>query len=146
MCYTSAQRATEAARSILDQRRNWAMMPVEQTARLREIERKYEEMFGGSAEIVVRAPGRINLIGEHTDYNDGFVFPAAIDRGLYIAASPSETGSELVSIELGDGEPFDAPSVEPPPSESWSKYAAGMAFVLRQGSILGYGGDHQTPV
>ena len=42
--------------------------------------------------MVVRSPGRINLIGEHTDYNDGFVMPAAIDKGIVFAIAPAEDG------------------------------------------------------
>src|SRR3954451_17103387 len=114
MCYTSAQRATEAARSILYTRRNWAMMPLEQTERLREIERKYEEMFGGSPEIVVRAPGRVNLIGEHTDYNDGFVFPAAIDRDVRIAAPPRDDGQvRAFAVNFNQSSTFSLEQVEP---------------------------------
>ena len=48
----------------------------------------FESAFGGTAELLVQAPGRVNLIGEHTDYNDGFVFPVAIDRWVVIAATP----------------------------------------------------------
>ena len=56
-------------------------------SRLNEIENRFTELYGSSPEFVVRAPGRVNLIGEHTDYNDGFVFPAAIDRDMVIAGS-----------------------------------------------------------
>src|SRR5438045_4214247 len=46
----------------------------------------FRAMFGAEPEVVVRAPGRVNLIGEHTDYNEGFVLPAAIDLELELAA------------------------------------------------------------
>ncbi len=101
------------------------------------VSEEFRARFGTSPEVVGIAPGRINLIGEHTDYNDGFVFPAAIDRGLYIAASRSSgRRSRLISIELGEGESFDARVVEPPPAESWTKYAAGMSWALRQTGSL----------
>jgi len=45
----------------------------------------FKNRFGRSPEAVVRAPGRVNLIGEHTDYNEGFVLPMAIDRAIWIA-------------------------------------------------------------
>ncbi|MYF17440.1 MAG: galactokinase, partial [Gemmatimonadetes bacterium] len=45
----------------------------------------FESVFEGVADVVVQAPGRVNLIGEHTDYNEGFVFPAAIDRWVVVA-------------------------------------------------------------
>ena len=46
--------------------------------------------FGKAPAFIVRAPGRVNLIGEHTDYNDGFVFPMAIDRATFIALRPRD--------------------------------------------------------
>ena len=51
----------------------------------------FRELFGGDIEPrVFRAPGRVNLIGEHTDYNEGYVLPMAIDRGTTVAAAPRE--------------------------------------------------------
>jgi galactokinase len=47
---------------------------------------------GHAPTVLARAAGRVNLIGEHTDYNDGFVLPAAIDRATYVAASPRSDG------------------------------------------------------
>ena len=49
------------------------------------IEQSFIKVFGSRPEVIVRAPGRVNLIGEHTDYNDGFVLPAAIDRAIEFA-------------------------------------------------------------
>ena len=46
----------------------------------------YRDEFGAGPEVIARAPGRVNLIGEHTDYNDGFVLPVAIDREVRVAA------------------------------------------------------------
>lgn len=56
------------------------------------LRKKYREIFGITPVIVVRSPGRINLIGEHTDYNDGFVFPAAIDKVIWLVASKNNKG------------------------------------------------------
>ena len=53
-----------------------------------QVIRKFQELFGGKPTCLVRAPGRVNLIGEHTDYNDGFVLPMAIDRAAWIAFRP----------------------------------------------------------
>src|SRR3984885_5946922 len=54
---------------------------------------RFVEIFGEGGKLrLIRAPGRVNLIGEHTDYNDGFVFPAAIDRDVMAAASPRNDG------------------------------------------------------
>lgn len=91
----------------------------------------FGESFGGEPEMVTIAPGRINLIGEHTDYNEGFVFPAAIDRHLYVAAKRTEGLSRLRSMQLGSATTFEARSVEPKDIDDWAKYAAGMAWAMR---------------
>ena len=63
---------------------------------MRETEQKaakaYTEKFGGSPDLVASAPGRVNLIGEHTDYNGGFVLPCAIDRRIAVAVGTGEGG------------------------------------------------------
>jgi galactokinase len=51
----------------------------------------------GTAPRIFTAPGRVNIIGEHTDYNGGFVLPAAIDKAAYLAIGPAENGSQLIS-------------------------------------------------
>lgn len=96
----------------------------------------FQSQFGGEPEIVAMAPGRINLIGEHTDYNEGFVFPAAIDRDLYVAARRTDGPSQLFSIQMGGGEEFDAATVEPGQLREWAQYAAGMAWVLRDRAVI----------
>ena len=55
---------------------------------LPKISAEFQTRYGTPPEFVVRAPGRVNLIGEHTDYNDGFVLPMAIDRAIWIALRP----------------------------------------------------------
>ena len=55
------------------------------------IRNKFRELFGQEA-LIIRSPGRINLIGEHTDYNDGFVMPAAVDKHIQFAVSKNESG------------------------------------------------------
>ncbi|MGV3615785.1 MAG: galactokinase [Fimbriimonas sp.] len=97
-----------------------------------EIRQRFIDQFGTEPTLVGVAPGRINLIGEHTDYNDGFVFPAAIDRGLWIAARPVEGDSEIFSAQTGAGESFDVNAVVPGQLESWAMYPAGMGWALRQ--------------
>ena len=54
----------------------------------RQTTEEFARHFGSQPAFVVRAPGRVNLIGEHTDYNDGFVLPMAIDRAIWIALRP----------------------------------------------------------
>lgn len=92
----------------------------------------FTKRFGTVPELVSAAPGRVNLIGEHTDYSDGFVFPAAIERRLYVAASRSGASTRAVSAELGEGQEFRAEDVAPGSVQGWTKYLAGMAWALRE--------------
>lgn len=99
---------------------------------LADIRSLFTAHYGVEPDLVALAPGRVNLIGEHTDYNDGFVFPAAIDRGLYLAAKVVDGPSQLASGQIAGGESFDTASVHPGVLQSWSKYPAGMAWALRE--------------
>ncbi len=92
----------------------------------------FRKEFGGEPAWISRAPGRVNLIGEHTDYSGGFVFPAAIDRGIWVAAGPSEDGlCHLASESEGGAPPFSLADSSPSSRVSgWSQYPAGVAWVL----------------
>src|SRR5688500_17243062 len=97
----------------------------------------FRERFGTEPAVIAVAPGRINLIGEHTDYNEGFVFPAAIDQKLYLAVQPSTVpATRLHSLQLEAGEAFDSAAAEPGSVVGWTSYIAGMAWILR---ASGYG-------
>jgi len=81
---------------------------------------------------LVRSPGRINLIGEHTDYHEGFVLPAAIDRDLVFAFAPSENESSTVAaLDYDEAAVFDLRR-EKLPEKSWQKYVAGALALLRK--------------
>src|SRR5919198_207477 len=70
-----------------------------------------------------RAPGRVNLIGEHTDYNDGFVMPAAIDFSSYSAIAPSSDRKlSVYSEQFRENVEFDLDVLEGPPRQHWSDY------------------------
>lgn len=99
-----------------------------------ELREAFANRFGGQPTIFSIAPGRVNLIGEHTDYNDGFVFPAAIDRCIHVAARMVEGPSQVTSAQIGDGSPFDARAINPGEVGGWAAYPAGMAWVLREES------------
>ncbi|ATC63317.1 galactokinase [Nibricoccus aquaticus] len=80
---------------------------------------------------LVRSPGRVNLIGEHTDYNDGFVFPLAIERGTYIAVGPrSDRQVSLYSTHFNETATFALDDLETPVPE-WAEYARGVAAILQ---------------
>ena len=67
-----------------------------------KISKKFQELFNTSGAFFA-SPGRINLIGEHTDYNGGFVFPGAIDKGMIAEIKPNGTGKvRAFSIDLND--------------------------------------------
>ena len=78
-----------------------------------------------------RAPGRVNLIGEHTDYNDGFVFPAAIDFYTQVAAAPRSDRKIVVRSEnYNEDVGLDLQSSNPKPKKHWSDYVFGVALML----------------
>lgn len=94
----------------------------------------FRERFGGPPTWVARAPGRVNLIGEHTDYNDGFVLPIAIDRTVVIAGR-ARAGSEslLYSVNYGDSGHFEPAGLRPGEAlvgPDWLRYPAGVAWAL----------------
>jgi galactokinase len=97
---------------------------------------EFQKEYGRDPEVIAIAPGRINLIGEHTDYNEGFVFPAAIDKCVYLAASIAPNGhSSLRSMEVEERPSFDATKVKPGDLEGWGAYAAGMAWAMREAGL-----------
>lgn len=88
--------------------------------------------FEAPPEIYVRAPGRVNLIGEHTDYNDGYVFPIAIDRQVEVMAS-TRTDAQVVirSLDFSESETFALDDIQRLEG-SWCDYPKGVASVLQQ--------------
>ena len=101
--------------------------------RIISIKKKFEEIFGGPPAFIASAPGRVNLIGEHTDYNDGYVFPVAIDKYINIAARKRpDRRVILYALDVDDSWEFslDTLSVRPPQAPAWSHYLIGVASLL----------------
>src|SRR4051812_40656437 len=108
--------------------------------RLAELTAAFKHAYGQAASHAVRAPGRVNLIGEHTDYNDGFCLPMAIERDVLMAYRPrSDTTIRVVSLQQKNMEIFDVgPSEGKRVHKSsqvtarWADYVKGCAQVLRE--------------
>ena len=103
-------------------------MPLEK----HEIAAQFARRFGEPPRWVVRAPGRVNLIGEHTDYNDGFVLPVAIDRAVWIALRP--TNDRRVTVHSVDFEQTGDFSLDglTHQESGWIEYLKGMAWSLQE--------------
>ncbi len=96
------------------------------------VSKDFAARFGARPEFVVRAPGRVNLIGEHTDYNDGFVMPLAIEQATWIALRPrADTTVNLYGIDHQELLRFDAARPEHG-GPAWSEYPKGVAAALRE--------------
>lgn len=97
-----------------------------------KVKRTFLERFEAEPTFVVRGPGRVNLIGEHTDYNDGFVLPIAIDRAVWIAGAPTAGSSvELHSVDFGTTFHFDLDDFERREG-SPLEYLKGIAWALQE--------------
>ena len=101
--------------------------------------RSFKAQFGKDPDYVVKAPGRVNLLGEHVDYNNGLVLPIAIDRATWLAFSPS--GSEenhLIAKDLRQSCKFTSRSVKTKltsdgkPLPSWAFYPAGVCWAAEE--------------
>jgi galactokinase len=113
-----------------------------------EISAAFEQHYGAAPELLVRAPGRINLIGEHTDYNDGLVLPAAIDREIRFALRLNGTDRiRLMATDLKDTYEVAVADIKPLGGGHWANYQLGVvAGLLRAGVQVpgfdcAFGGD-----
>ena len=116
-------------------RRRQTTPPVTAT-RDRVVER-FQHLYGRTPDLVVRAPGRVSLLGGHVDYNEGWVLPGAIDRAVWLAAGRgAEPHLRASSLELGDADPVSLDPVRGPSAAKeagrggWIEYAAGVAWAL----------------
>jgi galactokinase len=100
--------------------------------KLRQLAEHFEKLFGDRPRIF-RAPGRVNLIGEHTDYNDGFVMPAAVAFSAYVAIAPRSDRKLVIRSEEFPGDfDFDLDSLPQQRTGAWCDYVLGVASVLQQ--------------
>jgi galactokinase len=95
------------------------------------LSQSFSTYFNAKPQFVVRAPGRVNLIGEHTDYNDGFVLPMAIDHAVWIALAPrTDSTVRIHSLDLQADAAFDLNSLAK--GEGWIEYVKGVASELQK--------------
>jgi len=93
---------------------------------------EFQSRFG-SVPRIFRAPGRVNLIGEHTDYNDGFVLPAALTLATWVAAAPrADRRLRIVSRAMPDSLEIDLDAVPPVEAHHWANYVVGVAVLLER--------------
>ena len=106
--------------------------PFEPDALVEACLESYPEAAERAADIrLIRSPGRVNLIGEHTDYNLGFVLPAAIDREIRIAAVPTDDRRvELTRLDTRDRRSFELGDAQTGRDGSWIDYIAGVVWAL----------------
>ena len=98
------------------------------------VKQRFNALFrgDGATPLMVRSPGRVNLIGEHTDYNQGFVLPAAIDKAIYLAIGPRRDNEiHLFSVDLDQSFICTLDLPEPPP-EHWPNYLLGVVQQFQQ--------------
>ncbi len=97
------------------------------------VRERFLQEFGEAPAFIVRAPGRVNLIGEHTDYNDGFVFPLAIDRAAWIALRPRADKTVVaISIDMKERREFALDDLPRPGKTRWIDYLIGVAWALQE--------------
>jgi galactokinase len=96
------------------------------------VARGYADTFGQQPAGVWFAPGRVNLIGEHTDYNDGFVLPFALSSGVAVAAGPRGDGIAVWSSQRPGAVAVSLDRLTPGAVDGWSAYPLGMAWSLAQ--------------
>ena len=93
-----------------------------------ELRDRFSARFQRTCAVVARAPGRVNLIGEHTDYNDGFVLPIATEQETWVAVAPRDDHTVCVhSTELDDRQSWPIDGWRADGFPHWTAYVAGVA-------------------
>ncbi|TNJ42990.1 galactokinase [Tamlana fucoidanivorans] len=105
---------------------------------IKDVKSKFLDTFGEEP-LLVFSPGRINIIGEHTDYNDGFVFPAAVDKGIAAAIQKSDTGSCCAyAVDKESKVEFELDKIKPQHEGAWVNYVFGVvAEIQNRNKVIG---------
>jgi galactokinase len=105
------------------------------SATRRRVEDRFRDRWGTAPPLVARAPGRVNLIGEHTDYNEGFVLPMAIDRAVWLAVRSRADRRVVVDApDFGDSIDFELPP-RAKGGPAWGEYVKGVAWSLGEAGV-----------
>lgn len=100
-----------------------------------DVRNRFKTKFNGAEGNVYAAPGRINLIGEHTDYNGGYVFPGAVDQGMIAEVKPNGTSKvKAFAIDLYETVEFDINDPDGP-KESWARYIYGICREMQERGV-----------
>jgi len=103
-----------------------------ETAPYGRVAAQFEKSYGRPPAIVVAAPGRVNLIGEHTDYNEGYVLPVAVDRYILVAAGPRRDRKvSFQALNLGEEDAFSLDEIDRG-ERGWSNYGRGVAWEMER--------------
>jgi galactokinase len=119
-----------------------APVQATQETRVAALRQAFQTRFGTLPRFISRAPGRVNLIGEHTDYNGGFVFPVAINRTVLMAVAGPEAGAEpgqvrIASTEYAQEVVFTLNRLDKATeAERWTNYVRGVAWALGRRGLL----------
>ena len=105
---------------------------------IKEVKEEFKQVFSTNP-LLIFSPGRINIIGEHTDYNDGFVFPAAVNKGIAAAIQKSDSGScSAIAMDLDSTIHFELDKLKPSREGSWENYVFGVvAEIQNRSKIIG---------
>ena len=103
--------------------------------RVDDVRNRFKAKFNGAGGNVYAAPGRINLIGEHTDYNGGYVFPGAVDKGMIAEVRPNGSNNvKAFAIDLNEAVEFDVNGPDGP-KESWARYIYGICQEMKERGV-----------
>ncbi len=101
-----------------------------------EVQKVFKRRFGYTPTHIVQAPGRLELLGNHTDYNEGLVMSLAVDKYVFMAASPRTDGKiELVSSAFPETEKFSISELKKDPAIPWADYVKGVLLQLRKRGV-----------
>ncbi len=125
----------------MSSREDWSPRPI--VERLTQVASAFRERFGRAPEAIAQGPGRVNLIGEHLDYNDGLVLPAAIDRSVLVAFARREDAEVRAhSVDVGQDATFRlGHEIQKSGKTPWSNYIRGVSLVLTEACKPPFGLD-----